>query len=98
MGKGLVKQPINIRDQKMKDRKNIITAWVVAILAGLLLFIPFLGGVHLFDWDEINFAESAREMIATGDYLTVKNKLPAILGETTVVHLDAGAVYENLRN
>ena len=35
------------------------------------MFIPFLGGVHLFDWDEINFAESAREMIATGDYLTV---------------------------
>jgi hypothetical protein len=39
---------------------------------GLLLFVPFLGGVHLFDWDEINFAESAREMILTGDYLTVR--------------------------
>jgi len=39
--------------------------------AGALLFIPFLGGVHLFDWDEINFAESAREMIVTRDYLTV---------------------------
>ena len=38
----------------------------------LLLFIPFLGGLHLFDWDEINFAESAREMILTGDYLTVQ--------------------------
>ncbi len=72
MGKGLVKPPVNFRDQKMKDRKNIITAWVVAILAGLLFFIPFLGGVHLFDWDEINFAESAREMMATGDYLTVR--------------------------
>ena len=35
------------------------------------MYIPFLGGVHLFDWDEINFAESAREMIVTGDYLTV---------------------------
>lgn len=35
----------------------------------LLFFVPFLGGVHLFDWDEINFAECAREMIATGDYL-----------------------------
>ncbi|HYW96098.1 MAG TPA: glycosyltransferase family 39 protein [Bacteroidales bacterium] len=52
-------------------------AWISAILAGLVLFIPFLGGVHLFDWDEINFAESAREMLATGDYLTVKiNFLP----------------------
>ncbi len=41
-------------------------------LGALLLFIPFLGGIHLFDWDEINFAESAREMILTGDYLTVQ--------------------------
>ncbi len=43
----------------------------IALLAGLL-FIPFLGGVSLFDWDEINFAESAREMIVSGDYLTVQ--------------------------
>jgi len=33
--------------------------------------MPFLGSVHLFDWDEINFAEAAREMILTGDYLRV---------------------------
>ncbi|TNE61982.1 MAG: glycosyl transferase [Bacteroidetes bacterium] len=40
-------------------------------IAGLavLFFVPFLGGVHLFDWDEINFAECAREMVITGDYL-----------------------------
>jgi predicted membrane-bound mannosyltransferase len=38
-------------------------------LAALLLFVPFLGSVHLFDWDEVNFAENAREMIVTGDYL-----------------------------
>ncbi|GAB4020447.1 phospholipid carrier-dependent glycosyltransferase [Spirosoma sp. KCTC 42546] len=38
---------------------------------GILFFIPFLGGVRLFDWDEINFAECAREMIAMGDYLHV---------------------------
>jgi len=30
-------------------------------------FVPFLGAVHLFDWDEINFAESAREMLVTGN-------------------------------
>ncbi len=42
------------------------------IVISSLLFIPFLGQVHLFDWDEINFAESAREMIASQDYLTVK--------------------------
>lgn len=42
------------------------------ILISLLLFLPFNGLVHLFDWDEINFAESAREMIMTGDYSTVR--------------------------
>ncbi|MBS1781550.1 MAG: glycosyltransferase family 39 protein [Bacteroidetes bacterium] len=41
---------------------------LIAIVA-TLLFVPFLGNVHLFDWDEINFAECAREMISTGDYL-----------------------------
>lgn len=40
------------------------------LLAGAaLLFIPGLGAVHLFDWDEINFAEIAREMLVTGDWL-----------------------------
>jgi 4-amino-4-deoxy-L-arabinose transferase-like glycosyltransferase len=34
--------------------------------------MPFIGSVSLFDWDEINFAEAAREMILTGDYLNVK--------------------------
>lgn len=42
------------------------------VILATLLFIPFLGAVHLFDWDEINFAESAREMIATGDYFRVQ--------------------------
>jgi 4-amino-4-deoxy-L-arabinose transferase-like glycosyltransferase len=34
-------------------------------------FIPFLGGVHLFDWDEINFAEISREMIVLNEYLRI---------------------------
>ncbi len=38
---------------------------------GIILFLPFLGQTHLFDWDEINFAECAREMLETGDYLRV---------------------------
>jgi 4-amino-4-deoxy-L-arabinose transferase-like glycosyltransferase len=39
------------------------------IALSVVFFMPFLGQVHLFDWDEINFAEIAREMIITGDYL-----------------------------
>jgi len=42
--------------------------FILIICLGGLLFIPFLGMVHLFDWDEINFAESAREMLLTHKY------------------------------
>jgi 4-amino-4-deoxy-L-arabinose transferase-like glycosyltransferase len=42
------------------------------VVLGAVFFLPFLGSVHLFDWDEINFAESAREMMITGDYLRVR--------------------------
>lgn len=38
---------------------------------GGVFFLPFLGGVHLFDWDEINFAEAAREMLVTGNFQRV---------------------------
>ena len=37
-----------------------------------MLFIPFIGKVHLFDWDEINFAEMSREMRLTGEYFKVQ--------------------------
>ena len=37
-----------------------------------LFFFAGLGNTHLFDWDEINFAESAREMIASQNYLRVQ--------------------------
>lgn len=33
--------------------------------------MPFIGHYHLFDWDEINFAESAREMLISGNYFHV---------------------------
>ncbi len=39
---------------------------------GLIAFIPYLGASPLFDWDEINFAESAREMMVTGNYFQVQ--------------------------
>ncbi len=55
----------------MQQNKTIFHVSLIT-LAATLLFIPFLGGIHLFDWDEINFAESAREMIVTGDYMTVQ--------------------------
>lgn len=45
---------------------------VILFVSGLLFFFPYLGSVHLFDWDEINFAESAREMIVTHDYHLVQ--------------------------
>ncbi len=40
-------------------------ALLLVIVTGLL----GLDGVDLFDWDEINFAETGREMLLSGDYL-----------------------------
>lgn len=42
---------------------------IILILCCLLVFLPFLGSVHLLDWDEANFAELAREMIVSGNYM-----------------------------
>ena len=44
----------------------------IIIVLGSLLFMTGIGGVRLFDWDEINFAESAREMLVTGDWFNVQ--------------------------
>lgn len=41
-------------------------------LLALALFVPFLGLSHLFDWDEVNFAEAAREMLLTQEYTYVQ--------------------------
>jgi 4-amino-4-deoxy-L-arabinose transferase-like glycosyltransferase len=46
--------------------------YFLIIITASLFFIPFLGGVHLFDWDEVNFAEIAREMIVTNNFLQVQ--------------------------
>ncbi len=45
---------------------------VIILILGLVFYFPFLGSVHLFDWDEINFAESAREMIVTNNYSRIQ--------------------------
>jgi len=51
-------------------RRILVYTGIVVITA--LFLLPFLGSVHLFDSDETNYAETAREMIVTGDYLTVQ--------------------------
>jgi 4-amino-4-deoxy-L-arabinose transferase-like glycosyltransferase len=53
-------------------RENNLLAQFAIVVVALLLFVPGLGMVHLFDWDEINFAESAREMLITHDFQTVR--------------------------
>lgn len=55
----------------MENRSGILGIILIVLLAGGM-FSLFNGRAHLFDWDEINFAESAREMIVTGDYQTVQ--------------------------
>lgn len=51
--------------------------YLLLIIYGVFTLIPFLGDVHLFDWDEANFAELAREMILTKNYLQPQiNYLP----------------------
>ena len=49
----------------MVQSQRISLYWVCI---AAILFISFLGNVHLFDWDEINFAEIAREMCVSGKY------------------------------
>ncbi len=61
---------MEIANQINKKQSNLYLT--IIILSGIVFFIPFLGRVHLFDWDEINFAESAREMIVSGNYHRVQ--------------------------
>lgn len=47
-------------------------AYTFIVLTASLLFIPFIGNMPLFDWDEINFAECAREMLVSNNYSNVQ--------------------------
>jgi 4-amino-4-deoxy-L-arabinose transferase-like glycosyltransferase len=52
------------------DNKFFALGFIV--LVSSLVFIPLIGNCPLFDWDEINFAECAREMVVTGNYSSVQ--------------------------
>lgn len=51
----------------MRFSNRQITGALIALAA--VLFLPGLGAVPLFDWDEANFATIAMEMLRSGDYL-----------------------------
>jgi len=51
--------------------KSFFKYGVFIALIGAILFIPFLWSTHLFDWDEINFAECSREMLKMHDYTRI---------------------------
>jgi len=49
--------------------RSPIRFWIGVAVLCALWFLPFQSAVPLFDWDEVNFAELAREMVVTGHYL-----------------------------
>jgi len=49
------------------NQPSLKQTWTLLILSAVL-FIPFAGDCPLFDWDEVNFAECAREMVVSGNY------------------------------
>ena len=52
-------------------KNNGLIIFLIAIISAVI-FIPFIGNCPLFDWDEINFAECAREMVVSGNYSHVQ--------------------------
>ncbi|MCB9192369.1 MAG: glycosyltransferase family 39 protein [Flavobacteriales bacterium] len=54
----------------MSWNRTSISILIAVITLGLIL--PFIGMSHLFDWDEVNFAEAAREMLVTGEFTYVQ--------------------------
>jgi len=56
---------------RLKNLSEKQFLWALFAICAIC-FLPFLSGVHLFDWDEINFAEAAREMILSGNYNRVQ--------------------------
>lgn len=54
----------------LTDNKYLALGFIILVAA--VIFIPLIGNSPLFDWDEINFAECAREMVVTGNYSQVQ--------------------------
>jgi 4-amino-4-deoxy-L-arabinose transferase-like glycosyltransferase len=50
---------------------NKLILLLIALISAII-FIPFIGNCPLFDWDEVNFAECAREMLVSGNYSHVQ--------------------------
>jgi 4-amino-4-deoxy-L-arabinose transferase-like glycosyltransferase len=55
---------------KFTSNNRLVTLLIAVIAA--IIFVPFIGAIPLFDWDEVNFAECAREMLVSGDYSHVQ--------------------------
>lgn len=51
---------------------NKIKVHITITALAMLLFLPGLGVTPLFDWDELNFAESAREMNLSNNWYYVQ--------------------------
>ena len=54
-----------------KKKRTLLVFLGIVLLASLFM-LPYLGSVNLFDSNEVNYAESSREMILTGDYMNVQ--------------------------
>lgn len=52
--------------------KQNFKIYIFISFAAALLFIPFIGNMPLFDWDEVNFAECAREMMVSNNFSEVQ--------------------------
>src|SRR5262245_47043667 len=46
--------------------------YLLLFFGGIFSFSLFTWAPPLYDWDEINFAESSREMLVTGNYFQVQ--------------------------
>ncbi|QQS29373.1 MAG: glycosyltransferase family 39 protein [Sphingobacteriales bacterium] len=60
--------PESVRSLSVLESTDATRLAIAITLLAAVLYLPFLGAVSLFDWDEVNFAESAREMLVSGNY------------------------------